>query len=179
MNRFRSKSLFWEWRDYQISPNEEDLAPIFTIKDYAHTVKNKDLGLITYPSLREVYLSYDHVPYNEYEFAIDVFNSWEHWKYLCNVSSLTKPLVASWREELTVRLKANAVKQILKVARSDTPASLSAARYISDEGYTIKKVGRITKEEKERELKIAAGVRDTLASDMDRLGLTLTVGGKQ
>lgn len=177
MGRFRTKSLFWELRNID---NEIEYPPIFTIKDFDHTILCTKTGsLVTYPSLRAVYLSYDHVPGVEYEFAMDVFGSWEHWLVLCATSSSsTGPMIQKWRDELQIKQKATAIKKMIELSQEEGPASLSAARYMADEAYTKPKVGRLTKEEKERQIKIEAGVRDTLSADMERLGLEVITGAR-
>jgi hypothetical protein len=175
IGRYRSKSLFWELRKIERSDVYE---PLFTTKDKPHTVPTFDKkGLITYPSLKQLYLSYDHVPGHEYEFAMDVFGSWDHWNHL-HQSSL-KGMLQGWRDELTVKLKAEAIKKMIAASKENSAVGINAARYLADEGYLPKKVGRITKEEKLREIKLAAGVRDDLATDMERLGMTIIQGSKQ
>ena len=172
--RPRVQSLFWEKR---IIAREERLEPLFTVKDEDHTVPTPDKkGLKTYPSLRKIYMSYDHVPGHEYEFALDIFGSWDHWKYLCNSSM--KALFAEWREELAIKMKAEAIRKMIEASRQDSAVGVNAAKYLADEGYIPKRAGRITKEEKLREVKIAAGVRDDLAGDMERLGLSIVNGNK-
>ena len=156
MGRWRINSLFWELRT-----NETDYPPIFTIKESTYN---------GYPSLKEIYFSYDHVPFHEYEFAMDVFGSWEHWKAITNSSSC-KDMMTNWRDELTIRNKARAVKQIIAIAREDSATGLSAARYLSDEGFLPKRAGRTTKEEKIRQQKIDAGVHTELNDDFKRMSL--------
>jgi hypothetical protein len=173
-NRPRSRSLFWETR---VISREERLEPLFTIKDRDHTVPSIDKkGLTTYPSLKLIYMSYDHVPFHEYEFAMDVFGSWQHWENLCK--STLKDLFKEWREELAIKMKAEALRTMIYTSRQESSAGVNAAKYLADEGYVPKKLGRISKEEKLREIKMAAGVRDDLQGDMDRLGLTIINGNK-
>ena len=172
IGRYRSKSLFWELRKIERSDVYE---PLFTTKDRPHTVPTFDKkGLITYPSLKQIYMSYDHVPGHEYEFALDVFGNWDHWAHL-NKSSL-KDMLQSWRDELSIKLKAEAIKKMIEASKEQSAVGVNAARYLADENYLPKKVGRVTKEEKLREIKIAAGVRDDLAGDMARLGLSIVNG---
>lgn len=175
MNRYRVASLFWELRNTR---DVKILAPLFTMKDRAHTVPSKDgKSLITYPSLKEIYMSYNHVPYNEYDFAMEIFGSWEHWKIIAD-SNTCCSMVASWREELAIKIKSKAVRNIMEASNSANAIGVNAARYLADEGYVPKKVGRISREERERVKKIAAGVANNLTEDMERLGLELVQGGK-
>ena len=65
MGRFRTQSLFWELR-YGV---DEKYPPVFTLK--AEDIEREG---IQYLSLKKIYMTYDHVPGLEYDFAIDVFN---------------------------------------------------------------------------------------------------------
>lgn len=173
--RYRITSLFWEKRG--IGEREEKYEPLFTTKDNPHTVPTVDKkGMVTYPSLRQIYMSYDHVPGHEYEFALDVFGSWDHWVALCK--STLKGMFQEWRDELAIKMKAEAIRNVIQASRDSSSAGLNAAKYLADEGYKPKRPGRVTKEEKEREIKMAAGVRDNLAEDMERLGLSVVNGAK-
>lgn len=175
MGRYRTKSLFWELRKID---NEEKYEPLFTTKDRAHTVPTPDRkGMVTYPSLKQIYMSYDHIPNFEYEFAMDVFGSWQHWEHLCETTSVGT-YIKVWREELTTKLKAEALKNLISASKENSTSGINASRYLADEGYIPKKVGRVTKEEKIKQAKLAAGVRDTLAEDMERLGISVINGNK-
>lgn len=174
-SRPRITSLFWETRKIN---REDDLAPMFTIKDKPHTVKSdSNDSLITYPSLKQIYMSYDHVPEFEYEFAMDVFGSWEHWVKL--TKSTLRDMFAQWREELSIKLKAGALKKMMRAAIEPSSVGVNAAKYLADEGYVPAKKGRVTKAEKERQAKIAAGVNEELQDDMARLGLQVINGGSK
>lgn len=164
MGRFRTTSLFWEENRHDRKTSAKNILPFFTTKAFPHTVDG-----VTYPSLKAVYLSYEHIPGFEYEFALDVFGSWDHWTRL--TQSSMRDMFQGWRDELTVKLKSKAIKNIMTAAVQDTAIGINAARYLADEGYVPKKVGRITKEEKAREVKIAANVKENLQEDMARLGL--------
>lgn len=172
-HRARTQSLFWELRREDAGDRVERIPPLFTIKDRDHTVDG-----VTYPSLKKIYMSYDHIPGFEYEFAMDVFGSWEHWDRLINESAVRKYL-KDWRMELEIKLKAKAMSQLIKASRENDPKGFQAAKYLADSGYRESgKKGRPSKEEVERERKIAAGVSETLAADMERLGLSVVTGGK-
>lgn len=174
MGRYRVASLFWETRN---ALKEEEFSPMFSLKPSSFTAPSADKKtLVTYPSLKEIYMSYDHIPGFEYDFAMDVFGCWEHWERL--TKSMLKEDFQHWRDELTVKLKASALKKLMKASLEPSATGVTAARYLADEGYVPKKMGRTTKEEKVRQLKIDAGIRDDLSSDMDRLGLSVVNGGK-
>lgn len=157
MGRYRTSGLFWEYRT--------DAAPaLFTLKDKDHTVDG-----VTYRSLKSIYFSYDHIPNYEYEFAMDVFGSWDHWVWLTTKSQVRKHMV-EWRNEYDIMLK-NLAHRTLIAQAGDKEKGLNAAKMIVGDEHKGTKRGRPSKAEVERETKIAAGVRDTLDDDMARLGL--------
>lgn len=173
IGRYRTQSLFWEFA-FLNQDRDTVLEPIFTLKDYD---VEKD-GVI-YPSLKSVYMSYDHIPGFEYEFALDVFNSWDHWSKLASdtANKQIRDAVSSWREELDIRIKAKAIKALMMSSRIDDAKGFNAAKYLADKGYAPQR-GRPSKEEVQREKKIQAGVSRELEEDMARLGLTVINGTK-
>jgi len=162
-NNFLTVSLFWEKRSAE---GEKKYPPLFTIKDKEHIVKGKE-----YVSLKRIYMSYDHVPGMEYEFAMDVFGDWLQWKNIADVSAL-REVVQEWRDEVDMRIKAAAMKTLLQQSR-DVEKGLAASRAILAGEHKGSKRGRPSKAEVERERKIASGMRETLEEDMARLGLSL------
>lgn len=141
--------------------------PLFTVKD-----KNVVKDGVTYWSMRNIYFSYDHIPGYEYQFAKDVFGSWDHWQELANSGDIIKDHIDAWRDELTIRLQAKALESLFKTALHEGSKGTPAARYLADRGWEVKR-GRPSKDEVEREKKIAAGVHDEVQKDIERLGLTL------
>ena len=166
MGRYRTQSLFWETRS-----DEKGYIPLFTRKNYDHTVDG-----VVYPSLKLIYLSYDHIPEFEYEFAMDIFGTWEHWQMFANDSIFRKD-VREWRQELDIKIKSEALRGVFLASKTDDAKGVQAMRYLADKGYSPKR-GRPSKEEVERERKIAAGVTEDLAGDMERLGLSIINGGR-
>lgn len=162
MGRYRTTGLFWELR--RNNEQADKYPPLFTIKAKDHTVDGK-----TYRSLKAIYFSYDHLPNVEYDFALDVFGSWDHWVWLATKSGL-RETIKSWREELDIKIRAAAMKTIIEQSR-DLEKGLSAARMIVGDEHKGTKRGRPSKEETARQQKIAAGIRDNLEDDMERLGL--------
>jgi len=165
--RYRTISLFWELRHY----SQEKIEPVFTLKSYDLQKEDK-----LYPSLKKIYLTYDHIPGFEYEFALDVFGSWEHWQKMAN-SQMLKDHIQTWRDELDVRIKAQSLKAMMLAARDNDAKGVNAAKYLAEKGYAQKR-GRPSKAEIEREKKIQAGANKELADDMERIGLKIVEGGK-
>ena len=175
LGRYRTQSLFWEMRNSSLSlKGIAMLPPIWSMKDYDLVKSDK-----TYPSLKNIYMSYEHVPGFEYDFALDNLGSWDHWLKLCNdTTPQIKDMIKGWRDELDIRLKATGIKTIMKHSLDDDPKGLQAAKYLVDKGYAVKKAGRPSREDVERELKTDARAVREQQADMDRIGLKLVNGDK-
>tara|TARA_R110002072_G_scaffold100698_10_gene221897 strand:+ start:2669 stop:3193 length:525 start_codon:yes stop_codon:yes gene_type:complete len=164
MGRLRTTSLFVEFKHPQMKP-------LYSLKEYDIETPEG-----VYPSLKKMYMSYDHVPGFEYDFAMDIFGSWEQWTKLCNISQLRGEM-QQWRDELDIRIKASALKQMMLASKDNDAKGINAAKYLADKGYT-KKAGRPSKEEIIRQTKIEAGANQELADDMNRIGLSVVNGSK-
>ena len=162
LGRYRTTSLFYELR--RSEERMEKYPPIFTTK-----AQDRTEGNVVYRSLKAIFFSYNHLPNYEYEFAMDVFGSWDHWIWLATKSQL-KGLIADWRNEYDILLK-NKAHQTLIAQAMDKEKGLNAAKMIVGDEHKGTKRGRPSKAEVERERKIEAGIRDTLEEDMERLGL--------
>jgi hypothetical protein len=140
----------------------------YTLKDDDYEYKGK-----TYYSLKKIYMSFEDP--TEYMFATHCFFNWKTWKVLAETSidyqSNTNWLdvLAEWREELEVKLRAKGLQGILSDAQPDNPKGYQARKYLADKGWTEKKVGRPTKEEKQKELDQFIEVQDEVSSDLSRL----------
>ena len=169
LGRYRTQSLFWELR-HGVDTNK--YPPVFTTKD--EDIKRDG---ITYKSMKKIYMSYDHIPGYEYEFAMDVLGSWDHWNKLANdtIPEL-KNMIQGWRDELDVRLKALGLKALIHASRDNDAKGVQASKYLVEKGY-IQKRGRPSKEEMERELKVSTKAKKELNDDLERIGLKV-VGDK-
>ena len=86
-------------------------------------------------------------------------------------------MIKGWRDELDIRIKASALKQMMLASKDNDAKGINAAKYLADKGYT-KKAGRPSKEEIIRQTKIEAGANQELADDMNRIGLSVVNGRK-
>ena len=162
MGRYRTQSLFWELR-YGV---DAKYPPIFTLKQ-EDIIRDG----VEYLSLKKLYMAYDHVPGLEYEFAMDVFNSWDHWQKLQgDTIPGIKDEIRAWREELDIRIKAKAIKALMTSSLDNDAKGVNAAKYLVEKGYLSKR-GRPSKEELEREKKQILGINKDVASDLERIGL--------
>lgn len=147
--RFLTAGLF---KETNTSPN---YTPPFTLKE-------DDVG--EYKSMRKLYLGYEDP--TEYEFAMAVLGSWDHWQKLCNTGWF-KPYLEVWRNELEIKLRSRAIKQVARIAKDKD----SAARWLAEGKWRENKRGRPSKDEVERQKKIAAGIESDTEEDLKRLGL--------
>jgi len=167
MGRMRSNSLFLETQNVT---TKEDYTPLFTLKQ--NDIEKKG---VKYISLKKIYFSYNHIPGFEYEFAMDIFSSWEHWVYLSTKSALRHEM-KKWQEELDIKLRNVAISLLMETAKGGTPSATVAAKYLADRGWETK-AGRPSNAEKEKALKTSIRTNESLKDDMERLGITL-VGNK-
>lgn len=156
--RYRTQSLFIEY------PNESYPA-FFTLKKYDVIRDGK-----TYLSL---YLKYmDIADPTEYQVAIRLFGSWDHWNALGKAKWFTDELIG-WREELKVRLESDRYFEMKKNVREDGPASIQATKWLAErygEKETAKR-GRPSNAEKKAHLKRVANQTSELDEDAKRIGI--------
>lgn len=98
-----------------------------------YTLKNEDHE--GFPSLYRLYM--ETADPTEYRFAVANLGSWEHWEALCKASWF-KPYVASWRRELEIWLKSEALAEIMALARSSGRDKFSANRFLIERGWEVK-----------------------------------------
>lgn len=164
MGAFQTKGLFYE----TTLPDER---PYFGTK---WTLKEKDLviGDKTYTSMKRIYLEMEDV--TEYDFAIATLGSYKHWERLVE-SPIIRKHIDQWRKELNLKLKARAMKSIIKSATEDEKLSFQAMKYLADNEYLDRKSkrGRPSKEEVSAELRKEVEISKTFRDDAERIGLKL------
>ncbi len=158
MGRYRTLSLFIEY------PHTSYPA-FFTLK------KVDRKGVI---SLYRKYMEIGDP--TEYQVAIQLFGSWEHWQILTRTKWFTAHLVG-WRKELKDRMESERYHEMLEIqAHAKTaPARAQATKWLADRygGSADKtsKRGRPSKDEKQAHLNKLALESEDEASDAKRIGL--------
>lgn len=152
--RFITQGIFFE------TTHNRDFA-IYTLKEYDHEFDGKK-----YPSLKQIYLA--HEDPLEYDFANTYLHSWNHWQRICKNALITSH-IEQWREELELKLRSQAVKDIISKSCDDSQGSFQAAKWLADKGWDKRLAGRPSKEEKEKRDRIAERINDDFASDVSRL----------
>lgn len=133
-------------------------AAIFTFKDNDHTYEGR-----VYPSLKKLYLLEEDP--TEYEFASKYLLGWRHWNRLCE-NKLIRKEIDEWREELEMKLRSRAVKEMIKSAEK---GGVQASKWLADRGWAQRGAGRPSKADVASEKALMARVDSEYSSDVIRL----------
>lgn len=79
---------------------------------------------------KEVYLDYSDP--TEYLPAMHLIGDWNHWKAIVK-SWGCNPFITEWREEVKIKLKAEAIANLIKIAK--TEKGTAAARWLAEKGF--------------------------------------------
>ncbi len=135
----------------------------------------KDENYEGYQSFPNIYFALTENDPTEYEMAITLFGSWEHWLAVSESSTL-KPVVAKLREEKNVKQKSKAIKYMLNEVAAKSNSSFQAAKLLltkpweDKEANTVK--GRAAQKAKDKlEDSKVYGRTSSQYDDAKRLGL--------
>lgn len=137
-----------------------------------YTLADKDKQ--GYPSFKRLYL--EIADPTEYQVATQLVGGWEHWKVIIS-SRWFQEYLEPMREELEVKLRSEALTELIKHSKSSSPSAANSAKYIQSGDYTGKKRGRPSKTEVAAERQKQARIEDRLTQDMTRLGLKVVDNG--
>lgn len=140
---------------FELALQEKQFA-VYTLKDADHEVDG-----VVYTSLRRLYLECNDP--TEYVFATKYLWGWDHWQRLLGNQMILEEVV-KWRDELEVKLRAEAVKAIIDMSGD----SFAAAKWAADGHWNVKR-GRPTKEEAKRQRDIRDKVVRGVDSDASRI----------
>jgi len=127
INRYLTKSLFREYGLHRESNKGE----------YPYTLRDYDKGNSL--SMHNIYVTHD----SEYDAALDLLGSWEHWKKL-KACTWFKPYYTAWEEERKLRLDSIAKRVLVQQAED---GNTTAAKAILDM-HKDKSRGRPSNQEK-------------------------------
>lgn len=131
---------------------------IYTLKEQDYEYKGK-----LYPSLKRLYLEEEDP--TEYMFSQKYLLNYPHWKRIC-ANKQIRVYIDEWREELELRLRAQAVKSLIDMTAN---GNFQAAKFLADRGWDKNKVGRPSKEELEKRVAIGERVSEDFQADIARL----------
>lgn len=153
-NRLYTKSLFKE-------TSEEPEQILYTL--------TREDG--EYPSLYKLYMAEEDL--YEFNFAVKYFESFRHWKSICQSAWMTVH-IAEWREELELKIKAKSLKSLIDKADKDP----SVAKYLLQNKWVEKAQennpvtnlrGRPSKEEVRSHLKLIVNEEKRINEDYERI----------
>lgn len=147
------KKLFFE----TTGGGEDKAKVLYTLKDQDHE---------GFPSLYRLYMS--EADPTEYIFATKYFDSYDHWKSLSSREWI-KEIVARWREELDVKIRADALKRIISESKSASKNSFVANKYLLEKGWIQAGKGRPSKESIQAAVKEEAQKSKVLEDDFLRV----------
>lgn len=150
IGNFRTQSLFLE-------TNVTDNASLFTLKDDDYEKDGQ-----TYPSLKRIYLSYDDP--TEWQFVEEVFGNWRHWERICGNQVLLK-YITQWRNELEIKLRSKGIRSVIGLSKDKE----SAAKWLAEGKWNPAGRGRPSKDEVERQKRVASGIEQELNDHWTRL----------
>lgn len=132
---------------------------VYTLKDDDHEYEGN-----IYPSLKKLYLA--HEDPTEYDFACTYLLGWQHWQRIVRNRVFSKT-IEEWREELELKVRSQAVREILIQSASDK--GFQAAKWIADKGWDKRTAGRPSNADIERETKVQAKINEEYNADVVRL----------
>lgn len=110
------KALFIEW-------DADRNTAIYTLSDKDRTIDGR-----FYPSLGKLYLEMEDP--TEYIFSCSYLDGYVHWKKLCN-SGIVSPFIKEWREQLELKIRAQALNNVRKKAEnSQDKESFQANKFL-------------------------------------------------
>ncbi len=148
-----------EWRTLSIfiDRNVTKMDPVWTLKPYPSK---------GFPSAHALYL--EVADPTEYEFANQLLGSWAHWQRMLECNWFL-PYVDAWRDELEIKLRSEAVRNINTISKGSSAGSLNASRWLAEKGWTEKKRGRPSKQEVASERMKQARITQEVKDDLERI----------
>ncbi len=146
---FLTQSLFYELT------YDFDRA-IYTLKDDDYVLRGK-----RFVSIKKLYLETGDP--TEYEFANKYFYNWDHW-VRCRSNGAVAQHVDLWKDELEVKLRSAAIREMLSLGKGN----FNAAEWAADGNWEIKR-GRPSKEDIKRDKKIKERITEEVKGDSSRV----------
>ena len=170
---WRTRDLFYEFAtkdkrdcvyaalsEKSIEERLKEPLPIFYLGDDDAYITAPNGETVLYYSLKKIYLSYTHIPGEEYEFANEVLGGWTHWQKILSTSVLKRE-IEEWRKEYLIKTKCAAGRQIINLALGDGKDVFQASKYVLAKGWGLgdaKENKRINKQ-----------INDEVEEDMGRV----------
>jgi hypothetical protein len=156
---------------YELCNNGDYRFCVYTATDSDRTIEvdGEEVKLL---SLKNIFLEMEDL--TEYEFALHCFTSWGQWQRIqkSKIKYMSTPfcdVVEGWREELELKLRARALRQIADYATTDK--GYQAAKFMADRGWDLRKAGAPSKAEQTKRAKQDKMLHDSVTEDLERMGM--------
>lgn len=160
MSKFKDKMGRWITQGLLLEKGYKATS-LFTCQDDEREYKGRK-----YPSIKKLFIESYQLDPTEMTFATTVLGGWQHWKKM-KANQEIYALYEEWKEEAEIKVRALGVRSAMDMAMSGK--SFAAAKWLAESGYDKRGAGRPSKDEIIRETRIAAGVKDELEDDYERL----------
>lgn len=107
----------------------------------------------------------------EYQVALQLFGSWDHWLALCKSKWFTE-LLTGWRNELKVKMESDRYFE-MEAKTTSEKSGVQATKWLADRygEKAVLKRGRPSKAEKQAHLRRLVSEQDELTEDAERIGI--------
>jgi len=134
---------------------------VYTLKEDDYEFEGK-----LYPSIKKLYMAEEDP--TEYEFATKHFLGWKHWKRL-NDNKTLSPYFEEWREELEVKVRSQAIRDIMGMCAESAQGSFAAAKWLADRGWDKRGAGRPSKEDIAKKNSMDSRIKGEFDADVLRM----------
>jgi len=121
----------------------------FTTGLFFELADNVDFAIYKLEDSKKNYIDCEDV--TGYEFAINYLGGWRHWLTMKNSPTMGE-VIGEWEEELEIKLRSRAIKQISELAKTDK--GYQSAKFLADRGWSTRQAGKPSKEEVRKEARI-------------------------
>ena len=129
----------------------------YTLKDQDHQ---------GYPSLFRLYM--EESDPTEYRFAETHLASWAHWQAL-TACTWFKPYLRDWRHALELKIKSEALAEIMSLAKASGRDKLAANRFLIEKGWESSGKGRPSKDDIRKAAMDAVDFSSQISEDYSRI----------
>lgn len=155
VNKYRTQSLFWEYRN-------ENVTSYFTTQKRDRVIDGR-LHLSLYRLYMEI------ADPTEYLFAQEVFQDWEQWERITKNNILAGRLrIPQWRTELELKIRSMGIQANIMEAKD---GNVAAGKWLAERKWNPRKAGAPSKNEVIREMKISRQLDKETEDDLQRLGI--------
>lgn len=172
-NKYRVSSLFLE------TNSSFNLTPFFTLSSEDKVMSGKPVlqeGPVDgkterrYVSAKQLYMKYYYDP-TEYEFVTNIIGDFKLWDLLANNERIA-PYVEEWRKEAEIKLRSEAIKEVVDVAKNEGAKGFTAAKWLAEGKWkTGSGAGRPKNRDDATENEINSKLSKEVERDLTRLGI--------